>query len=289
MQRISDYSAAAAWLTLGVMGVVVLWSVARLFWLTLGGPELPETRSLPVPEIADIRRPASQASWALFGEDRRTSPLGIPVNVRQTPLALKLRGTVATGEEGGYAVIVDESGEEAVYRRGDVLPGGAEVVAVEARRVLLRREGETEALELPRESTAGGGTGRTARRDSRPTRSVSIPGIRGMSGDSSVTSVPALSDTLGIDTAALADSITVMPVRGGGFRVRPGRSAGMFRELGLQANDVVTAVNGRPLQSQADVQKIFDQVRSGGQISITVRRQGRERVLTPDLSALKVE
>ena len=165
----------------------------------------------------------------------------------------------------------------------------AEVTAVEPRRVLLRRDGRTEALELPGDSHGGGRSARTTRRTAAtPGRSVSIPGIRGMNGTTSGT-IPSLSSDLGINTAALANSITVLPVRGGGFRVRPGRDAELFRELGLHANDVVTAVNGQSLQSPADVQKIFEQVRQSGQVSITVMRQGRERVLTPDLSSLNIE
>lgn len=289
MQRISDHSATAAWITLAILGLIVLFAAVRLLWLGLGGPQLPALDPLPVPRIAALSSPASERAWTLFGEDTRAAPMGIPANVRQTPLALKLRGTVATGDQGGYAVIMDESGDEDVYRKGDELPGGAEVVSVEPRRVLLLRDGQTEALELPRESLGDGSPDGSRSRRAAPARTVSMPGIRGMNGSGGATSIPALSSNLGLDTAALANSITVMPVRGGGFRVRPGRDAELFRELGLHANDIVTAVNGQSLQSPADVQKIFQQVQQSGQVSITVRRQGRERVLTPDLSALNID
>lgn len=101
-----------------------------------------------------------------------------------------------------------------------------------------------------------------------------------MGGDDAVDRVAA---GFGVDGTALASQINIMPVRGGGFRVRPGRDATVFRQLGLQADDVITAVNGQPVTSEADARRIFDEVMRTGELAITVQRDGREQVLRPDL------
>ena len=65
---------------------------------------------------------------------------------------LVLGGTwhVADGA-GGYALIGEIGGRQRPYRPGDQLPGGAELVEIRADRVLIRRDGRSETLLLPRE------------------------------------------------------------------------------------------------------------------------------------------
>jgi type II secretory pathway component PulC len=48
----------------------------------------------------------------------------------------------------------------------------------------------------------------------------------------------------------------------------------------------VVAVNGQPLQSAQAVQRLFGDVMSRGEVAITVRRNGRETTLRPDLEQI---
>ena len=82
----------------------------------------------------------------------------------------------------------------------------------------------------------------------------------------------------------LAQRITILPVAGGGFRVRAGRDATLFTRLGFHVNDIVTAINGQPVSTQADVRAVFENYNPGQRIAITVRRGDRQLVLTPDLA-----
>jgi hypothetical protein len=96
----------------------------------------------------------------------------------------------------------------------------------------------------------------------------------------SIASMPRISRRLGAGyTRSMAQNINVMPVSGGGFRVRPGRDARLFAELGLQVNDVVTAVNGQPLDSEEAARALFSDVLTRGEVAITVNRQGQELTL----------
>lgn len=274
----TELSARLATVAVAVLLLLLLWAAVRLLWQLVDGPEVPAVEMPPVPRAHSGGFATYDERWELFGRDHR-APLVVPRQVDTSPLALRLRGVVASGENGGYAVIADEGGRELVYRPGDELAGNAVLEAVEPRRVLIRRDGKIEALELPRQGAGSSGSG-SARPASGPPAAVSaIPGIRGMGGDN----VQRAAAGFGIDSSDLAGAISIMPVRGGGFRVRPGRDATIFRQLGLQADDVITAVNGQPVQSEQDARRIFDEVMSTGELAITVRREGRQQVLRPDL------
>lgn len=69
---------------------------------------------------------------------------------------LVLGGTwYVAGGVGAYALVGEVGGSQRPYRRGDRLPGGMELVEIQADRVLLRRDGLTETLHLPRGPAIG--------------------------------------------------------------------------------------------------------------------------------------
>lgn len=67
-----------------------------------------------------------------------------------TRAALVLGGVWYTPAGTVYALIGQRGAAQRSYKVGDRLPGGVELVGVEADRVLLRRDGKTETLALPR-------------------------------------------------------------------------------------------------------------------------------------------
>jgi len=96
-------------------------------------------------------------NWHLFGDgsqQAKTSILQEVIEAPKTPLALTLQGTFrgkSTTEES-WAIISSSDSEQAMYRVGDKIPGGATLFAVESFRVILERNGRHESLSLPRPS-----------------------------------------------------------------------------------------------------------------------------------------
>lgn len=251
-------------------------AAAWLVLLLVTGPDLPPRAPLAVPQAPASTSPASgDTDWGLFGTADAVD-YGLSGPVEATPLALRLRGAV-TGERG-YAIIVDANGNEAVYRVDDELPGGARVLEIEQRRVLLRRQGRTEALELP----GGEGGGRMSRAPTAVARNGDSGASSAVTG-LGIGSFAAQASRYALDPDELARQITILPVAGGGFRVRAGRDAALFTALGFEANDIVTAINGQPVSTQADVRGVFENYNPGERIAISVRRGDRQLVLTPDL------
>ncbi len=275
--------------------IVVVWVAVRLAWLLVAGPEVASDQVPPIPRAVQTASPTGEFRWDLFGPARAPAQ---PV-VRELPSSrsdLRLVGVVSGGSRG-YAIIADSQGTEGVYRVGDELPGGLNLEQVEPARVVISAAGRSEVLELDREggtrgsvrssgrATSPGQVSRAAPAGERPAAVAPLAGLRGfqMADGAGVASMPSLA---GVDVARLGQQISVMPVASGGFRVRPGRDATLFRDLGLQANDIVMAVNGRPLDNENAVQALFTDVLTRGEVAITISRHGQEIVLRPDIEQI---
>ncbi|MEX0915252.1 MAG: type II secretion system protein N [Wenzhouxiangellaceae bacterium] len=259
----------ANWLLVALCAVLVL----RIGIVLVDGVDV---EYQPIPFSPSQASPDSlpASDWRMFG-DPDEPDYGFSRPLPPTPLTLRLRGVV-TGERG-YAIIIDAEGNEGVYRAGDEVPGAAEVVDIEARRVVLERDGTREALELP-------GSGSSASASPIARSRTETDRNRGLADGVGIGSLASMTSAFRLDPAALAQRITILPVAGGGFRVRAGRDAAIFTRLGFHANDIVLAINGQPVDNQADVRAVFESFQPGEPLAITVRRGDRQLVLTPDLS-----
>ena len=74
----------------------------------------------------------------------------------------------------------------------------------------------------------------------------------------------------------LADVIQVAPAmengKLAGYRVNPGRDPAQFTKFGLKPGDVITNVNGIPLQNPQSALELYNVLRSARDASITVQR-----------------
>jgi general secretion pathway protein C len=60
-----------------------------------------------------------------------------------------------------------------------------------------------------------------------------------------------------------------------GYRVYPGRNRQQFSKLGLMPGDLVTAINGTPLDDPARGMEILQSMNSAAQVTVTVERNGQ--------------
>jgi len=85
----------------------------------------------------------------------------------------------------------------------------------------------------------------------------------------------------GLSTAQLRADIGFIPRvdagRVSGLVVRPQGSGAAFRQAGLREGDVITAINGRPVTGQGDMEQLGAQIGKGGSIPVTVER-GNETI-----------
>lgn len=275
--------------------LAILWALGRLALLLLAGPAIPLQASgfQPLPASADNGQ-ASIARWKLFGEPGVAMDLAaLAANAPETALKLTLRGTLnLEDEDQGIAIIGDESGQHARYRVGEQLPGGARLTAISAGRVLLERNGQVEGLSLPREDgsrpTPGARPPALATRDRSGAidRTMPSPFINPMIAPGGP-SMESIRDATGIDAAALASQVQVFPVlengRFAGVRLSAGRDSELFERSGLRPTDVVTAVNGIPLDGPQRQSELMNSLRDARSLQLTIRRDGREQQVGVDL------
>jgi general secretion pathway protein C len=74
-----------------------------------------------------------------------------------------------------------------------------------------------------------------------------------------------------------------------GYRVYPGRNRQAFIRLGLRPGDLVTGINGTPLDDPARGQEIFRTLGSSSEARVTVLRNGQQQDLTLNLAQVAQE
>ena len=286
-------SALLARLALALAAAWLMLMLLRFAWLAATGPTstapaaaLPASPTAPQPDAASAQ---SIAAWHLFGNGQ--GPIDLAALAQTAPatgLKLILRGTLnENAPEGGVAIIADESGNDRAYRVGDGLPGDAKLEGIYAGRVLLSRQGVSESLSLPQDAAAasnapvpGAVPNRTAtpRNTAAPTPFVTpviSPGIP---------SFDTIRAATGTDPMELAKQVQILPVmengRMAGVRLSVGRDSDLLSRAGLHPNDIVTAVNGIPLDGPQRSTELIDALKDARSAQLTVRRDGKDTQLT---------
>jgi general secretion pathway protein C len=181
-------------------------------------------------------------------------------------MSLVLVGTIAqTDPEKGLAIVGESAPTAKVYGVGKTITGGVRLHAVYPDRVILNRGGKLEALMLPKKFLGGG---------SPPPVTMATP-VRNPQ--------PMLGDQIRTlatqNPAAITEIIRPQPVFANGqqrgYRVYPGRNRQQFSKLGLMPGDLVTAINGTPLDDPARGMEILQSINSASEVTVTVERNGQ--------------
>lgn len=289
-----DRDAWSRWLALtaaALAALLCLWAAVHLLWILLDQSSPVSTSNIADRAITDTAAPMEIAQWHLFGNGQQVRlQEQILASRRETELKLVLHGTLARTEaEAGYALIADEHGIERSYEVGDTLPDGAKLSAVYADHVVIDNHGSSETLSLPRESLDA------ARRAARATQTGSATSAtplyvapRMAYGKLDWQQARA---EIAVDPARALQQLDIQPVFNGtqmrGVRLGSNASNPLVAAAGLQADDVVTAVNGVPLDSLARGRQLFEQLEGASSIDLTILRDGRPQTLSVDLDRLR--
>ena len=205
---------------------------------------------------------------------------GNAANAPQTSMPLVLTGVIAANDpQDGLAILGPSVAATKVYAVGDNIPGGARLHAVFSDHVLLERNGGLEALALPRQPGGGG------------LQSAPPPSITAAPTQAPV--IDRMRALMSRDPGIIADIMRPEPVFAGGkqqgFRVYPGRDRAAFTRLGLKPGDLVTAIDGTPLDDPSRGEEILHTLGSSSEARVTILRNGRQQDLTLDLATVEQE
>lgn len=265
------------WVSVALV-VLLAWQVIQLTWTLLGaGP----TTSGGTPEAAaPIGAPAAPAidvnaivNAHLFGiAGAPDAGATDPTAVAATQMNLVLVGTIASANpEVGYAIIGESAANARVYTVGKTITGGTKLHSVYPDRAILDRGGKLEALLLPKKFTGGG------------VAAAPLPQANPMLGQ-------RLQELAAQNPGAITEIIRPQPVFANGqqrgYRVYPGRNRQQFAKLGLMPGDLVTAINGTPLDDPARGMEILQTMNSATQVTVTVERNGQSSQININNAAL---
>jgi general secretion pathway protein C len=233
----------------------------------------------PVPQASRTQTVdvAAITSAHLFGEPPVAArPLQDAANAPQSNLPLVLVGIIAADDpQDGLAILGENAAGAKVYAVGDNIPGGAKLHQVLAEKVVIDRNGVLESLMLPRTLQPGAAPPSTA---ALQTEAPIMDRMRKLITD---------------DPGLMADVMRPQPVfaqgKQTGYRVYPGRNRQAFTRLGLRPGDLVTAINGAPLDDPSRGQEIFRTLGSSSEAHITVMRSGQQQDLTLNIAQLAQE
>lgn len=205
----------------------------------------------------------------LFGQVQAEAPQQTAAAIPETSLRLELRGVMASDDpHTATAIVADAGGKEDFYSVGEQLPGGAVLKEVHAQHIVLSRGGRFETLRLP-ENTLKVKAGVTAAPDARPLTPSPEAGRL----------LQQYRDQFIQDPQSLANLLQGEPYwdngRLIGYRLRPGRDAGVLAKFGIQSGDVVTAINGVSVVDPAGRMELLRTISNAAQFNVDLLRNGR--------------
>lgn len=198
-------------------------------------------------------------------------------NAPQTSMPLVLAGVLATPDpKQGMAIIGESAAAARVVSVGQQVPGGAQLDSVYNDRAVISRNGALESVFLPRRSAAMG----------PPPPPMPVAN----NNDAMLERVRRLVND---EPGLISQVMKPQPVFAGGamkgFRVYPGSNRQAFARMGLRPGDLVTAINGTPLDDKDRAQEIFNTLGASTEARVSITRNGRPQELVLNIAQIGAE
>src|ERR1700722_7573727 len=218
------------------------------------------------------------AAAHLFGAAVADPTTQDPNNAPLSSANLVLAGNIATQDPKRGIAIITDGGPSKVYAVGENV-NGASLYSVYLDHVILDRGGTLETLLLPR-LLAGGVRGPLRTSPAMARSSEAVDSVRRM-----VQQDPGLLDQV-MRTVPSYDN-AAGKLRG--FRAYPGRNRTIFNKLGLRPGDLVTAINGQPLDDPQHSQEVFNTIQSSNTVTVSVERGGQKQDITLNVAQVATD
>lgn len=198
-----------------------------------------------------------------------------PVAIESTH---RLVGTVTGGGEFGFAVLEEKSSSaQNLYRIGDLLPGGAQLVGIDRYAITIRVGGTTQQLAVQEDVPSGvaqaGGP-------------VAAGGVREVAANHWLIERAKIDAALANLPQLLTQARLIPNFTGGkadGFRLLSMKAGSFYTEIGLQEGDVLRRINGVEVNDPQNLLKAFEQLRNEAAINLDLQRRSQPVTLAYEI------
>jgi general secretion pathway protein C len=272
------------WLVSLVLAALIAVELARIGVALLGGAPVksvvpaPRPATAALPGHSGVDAAAIQAAH-LFGIAKADSAAQDPSTAPLSAANLVLAGTIATQDPRHGVAIISDGGPSKVYAVGDNV-GGASLHSVYLDHVLLDRAGALETLMLPRQL---------------PPSRAAIARVPAAPNSNTAASVENLRHIVEQNPSVLNEIMRTVPSYDNqqgklrGFRIYPGRNRSAFNGLGLRPGDLVTGINGTPLDDPQRSREVLNTIESSDRATVTIERGGQTQDITLNIAQVATQ
>ncbi|WP_246840612.1 type II secretion system protein GspC [Lacimicrobium sp. SS2-24] len=271
-----------------LLSLYLLAFAAQVTWNLL--PQ-PQSDSAPVATFSSTQAASSGSrvdinkvkQLHLFGKPQKGEPVKQVVdNAPQTNLNLRLTGLVASDVAERGAAIVEYRNQQNTYGVGEKIEGTSVIVkAVHTDRIIIENGSRMETLMLDgvdfKKGNAMPASTAMQRTPQQPANSPRQLSEQAISATQDLLAQPANFT----DYIAISQHMVEGELRG--YRVSPGKKPQLFQAVGLQANDIVTEINGLDLTDVQQSMEAMSMLRETDALQLTVDRDGELLTLYLDL------
>ena len=274
LQQLNQRLAAVASLLLIVACAWVLVEVTWLFFPQGEDSSLPaQKKTQPLIKKQNLQNNFKKLTSAnIFGVSDK-SATQVQTKAPETRLNLVLKGVLAATPMSRASAIIAQgkSGKEDIYGVGDKMPGGVTIKEIHPEYVMLQRSGRLETLKLQKVSGIG-----NLKTSSRPYMNT---GNMYSKGSPAAALKQIRGNILKNPTSFGEYALPVVVKENGkqiGYRLQPQQKGQLLSELGIQANDVITRINGVELNKPQNGISALRKLSTAKNLNIVVKRNGAE-------------
>jgi general secretion pathway protein C len=187
---------------------------------------------------------------------------------------IRLKGVFAVDGVTLSAAVVNWNGKDQAVRLGQELMKDATLAEVHGDYIVVARNGGRERIELDKFRVASANAANPQNRNPNPGFRLNVTTAGGGYSLSRQELNNVLQDPRQME---FLGQIGVAP--GGGVRVDGAGANTLAGKLGLQSGDVISAVNGQPVNSTGDLARLYSQFNTLTAVRVEVKRAGSPTIL----------
>ncbi len=301
---------------IGLVALALVWLVfalAQLFWALYPEPEVSLPADIVILNPAEASTSDRQVesvdiqkviAWHLLGKAGEANAVpaeniaqtkassereGIEEGARETRLDLRLKGIVASSEDGLGHAIIEYKSKQQVYAVEDKLPISGRVILskVMPDRVVIDNRGTYELLILYEDTSLTSQVVATpAQKVAKKSPAGKIRVIDKRDEARATALATGYRQQLYQNPQSLTELVQIRAVREEGvlrgYSIAPGSDIAQFTQLGFKKGDVVTSVNGIALDDPGNTVRLYQLMRDAEEVVFELER-GQE-LLTVSVS-----